>query len=67
MLHEREICIDFCVTQRYVLVTDGKSGPPWPHFFLRLSASLRQFHFVKTENKRRALLCRKIICPFLAP
>lgn len=43
MLYERERCIDFCVTQRYMLVTDGKSGPPWPHFFLRLSASLRQF------------------------
>ncbi len=43
MLHERKRYIDFCVTQRYMLVTDGKSGPPWPHFFLRLGVSLRQF------------------------
>lgn len=42
MLYERERCIDFCVTQRYMLVTDGKSGPPG-RTFSQLSASLRQF------------------------
>ncbi len=70
MLYERERCIDFCVIQRYMLVTDGKSGPPLAALFpqtQRLTAAIPQFHFLKTENKRRALLCRKIICPFLAP
>lgn len=33
MLHERERCIDFCVTQRYMLVTDGRNGPPLAALF----------------------------------